>query len=297
MDYFNCKVDPAIANGKNTKDWFTSNINSTLFYAKNEDYNRMDLDSILSLYKFKITNLINVQYNRYRSELRNAYNYYITLIDVFQNFRNYFKYKVTNDIALEKNTILRNTDCRFMNKNSQIFYLVKQYVSEEIFGVGLLNMVKAFLIFVNICSMIVLHIKLRSHIEIQKIKRDIQTILARRKKKKDDRIEAREERRKKKLEKKQKKQSMDSNDYQTSPGKRKSDDSHSKKSQIDNIPPMTPSFVDDADKSGLTSKSNRKLIHAYDLQDQQLGKITEFLKQEDKDVDERLKNPYAKHFV
>jgi hypothetical protein len=240
--------------GKQTAaEWFNSSIANLLLYAKNEDYNKADLVKILTEYQNNLASLINTHYFRYRTELRNAYNYYVTIIPIFEKLRNYFKYKVEISPTLTKHTILTNTDCSFMQRNSQLIILLKELIAEEIFGIGLLNMIRIILLFINVCCLVVLLLKLRSHIEIQKIKRNMQTTIAKKKSNED-----------------QEEQNQDK--------------------VIDKLPTKKiDETTIDQNKSELTCKSNRKLIHTYDLQEHQYGKIVEFLKQQDKDVESRLK--------
>jgi hypothetical protein len=258
-DFTTCDSDKALmGEGSTAKDWFQNNIGSLLLYAKNEDYNRADIESMLGYYQTNFTNLINTHYSRYRTELRKAYDYYITLIPVFTKLRNYFKFNEVMYSVIAKNTILTNTDCSYMKRDSQVFFLLKQLVAEEIFGIGLLNMIRIILLFVNVSCLVILLLKLRSHIEIQKIKRDMQTSIAKKKVKEEIEVNAVE-----------------------------------LKDTIKTK--VADETMIDQNKSEVTCKSNRKLIYTYDLQEHQYGKIVEFLKQQDKDVEGRLEHQGTKN--
>jgi hypothetical protein len=291
-DFVSCTDDPTVMGELTAPEWFQANINDLLTFAKNAQYNQLYLNQIIIDYRTNVTNLFDVPYGKYKKSLQEVYNYYITLIPTFEKLRDYFKYNEEVSDLLKTNTILNNVDCAFMTRNSQVFLLLKQLVAEEIFGVGLLNLPRVFLLFINICCLVVLLLKLRSHIEIQIIKRDQQTVLARRKKRKEDRQIERTEKKKEKLENLQKERksarNMENNIIL---------ENVDKKSDIINQTELSKKIDEtvDPNKSDLTSKTNRKLVHTYDLQDQQLGKVIEFLKQEDLDAEKRLRNQSLKN--
>lgn len=181
-DFKFCTVDPTTLQANfasSSRDYFEQKVQSLLTYAKYEDINRMRMENFISEYNSQLDLLISQNLTLYKANLRDAYNYYINLTDQFVALKEQF-IKDENVVyigkQLDKNGIMKNTDCSFVRNTTKVFVFSRSLLAEEFFGLSIVLIGLVLFLLVNASVTVVIFLRLRTNKELSEIKSNLNTI-------------------------------------------------------------------------------------------------------------------------